>query len=136
MANFLNLTCGMVNIDNITHYQGDIIYFVGGTTAVMRGFDRQTLEEAINVPSKTTTASTTSTASASSSMEFYKKLVSKITEINKKKYYKYRITVSGDKIILSQDDMRSINEYTFDGLCISKGLHEDEVDDAVGSSLM
>lgn len=132
MANFINLTCGMVNIDNVTHYQGDIIYFVGGTTAVMRGFDRQILEDAIG---NTTEKTSETTSTATSSMEFYKSLVSKITEINKKKYYKYRITVTGDKITLSQDDVRSINEYTFDGLCISNGLHEDEVDNAVAEAL-
>ena len=129
--NFVRLNKAVVNIDQITLFTTDTVSFTNGETISLSTLDRVKLEKAIfgetseevSVPTETTTTTT--------SLSFYKNLCKKITELNKSKYHKYRVNTKDDVITITQDGFTRMNEYTFDGLCISNGLKEDEIDQAV-----
>lgn len=128
--NFVRLNKAIVNIDQITLFTDDAVSFTNGETILLSTKDRIKLEKAIF--GETTEDETTATTTSST---FYKNLTKAIIEVNKNKYYKYRVNIKDNIITITQDGFNRINEYTFEGLCISNGLNQDDVDQAVAECL-
>ena len=133
--NFVKLSKATVNIDNITFFTNNSLYFTSGETISLSTMDRIKLEKAMGIAEDDTTTTTTSTTSKNTSI-FYKKLVVSLNELNKHRYAKFTVTMRDNKIIISSDVKRETNEYTIEGICISNGLDDRDVDEIVAEALM
>lgn len=133
--NFVELSRGIVNINNIVRLTNDsMISFVNGESIIITPDDRKKLIKAMGIAEDSTTITNT-TASKNTSI-FYKKLVVSLNELNKHRYAKFVVTMRDNKIIISSDVKRDTNEYTFDGICISNGLDDRDIDEVVAEALM